>query len=112
MFEDCFVQGEMVTALDSRGAVTRAEAVKDWLLNKFGFCLLHQGPLCAAMLLQARSCTSTLRARTRLILLSEMPESPPKIRIFLICEYLALDYAFKPLSSAVLYFLLDVCVVH
>ena len=40
--------------LDSRGALTRAEAVKDWLLNKFGFSLLHQGPFCAALLLQVR----------------------------------------------------------
>ena len=57
------MQGHLVTALDGRGAVTRAEAVKDWLLNKFGFCLLHQGPMCAAMLLQARPplCSSFCR---------------------------------------------------
>lgn len=46
------MQGTVVQQLDSRGEVTRAEGVKDWLLNKFGFCLLHQGPFCAALLLQ------------------------------------------------------------
>lgn len=40
--------------LDGRGALSRAEVVKDWLLNKFGFCLLHQGPFCAALLLKVR----------------------------------------------------------
>jgi hypothetical protein len=46
------MQGAVVQQLDSRRAMSRAEGVKDWLLNKFGFCLLHQGPFCAAMLLQ------------------------------------------------------------
>ena len=41
-------------ALDSRDPMSRAEAVKDWLLNKFGYSLLHQGPFCAALLLQVR----------------------------------------------------------
>ena len=41
-------------SLDDRGPLTRAEGVGHWLVHKFGFALIHQGPFCAALILQVR----------------------------------------------------------
>lgn len=43
--------GELI-AYDALGAVSRAERIGNWLGNTFCYALHHQGPFCAALLVQ------------------------------------------------------------
>lgn len=52
------------SSLDDRGPLSRAEDVGRWLVHKLCFALIHQGPYCAALVLQVRLCCMARSLRT------------------------------------------------